>query len=262
MTLASGVCRGAEMAQKSPGRRCVGCSSSFTMPSMAKLVLVVFLGGLAVFLGSLVLTLQVVLVQKRLVISQGRHGHHHHHYKKTNNKDRDNLHSKNFIRTLIPTEETKDLQLWKTQQKQQQQQQGRDAQAYWNQVVPYLKQWDAFLENNQDKDEGAATFQQALPLPQQATSHIFTSLQQAARLGHSEAQYYMANAMASGILPFHLQQQQPHNNMNMTVPVDMIPLQNNDPATVQSYLYWHMAALNGHIPSAVTLGYRNSESSC
>jgi SEL1 protein len=199
---------------------------------MAKLVLVVFLGGLVVFLGSLVLTLQLILVEKRTLLASK--GNHHHGKKKKEN----DFHSKNLIETLVPTEQTKDLKLWKTQR--------RDAQAYWNQVVPYLKQWDALL---QDHDEGGSGTFHALPPP---TSHIYTSLQQAARLGHSEAQYYMANAMASAILPFNL----PHN---LTVPVDMIPLQ-NDPAAVQSYLYWHMAAVDGHIPSAVTLGYRNFES--
>ena len=57
--------------------------------------------------------------------------------------------SKNLIDTLAPSEETLDLQLWK---------QSRTslaptdtttaAAAYWNQVVPYLKEWDTMLVIN------------------------------------------------------------------------------------------------------------------
>ncbi len=212
----------------------------FNMPHWTKQAFCVGQLLLLVFSITLVSTFQVVLLYKQNSLILQR--------KAQREETAAETHSKNLIDTLVPSEETQDLQLWtKSRMSMAPTEITTAAAAYWNQVVPYLKEWDAMLFKN--SDNGDVLVPSKLP---PASSHTYTALREAARLGHAEAQYYMANALASGILPFDYA-------LNTTnVPLDMIPLE-NDEFAVESYLYWHMAALDGHIPSLVSLAHRFSE---
>jgi len=211
-------------------------------PHWSKLTLCCMQALLLVFSVTLVSTFQFLLIQRKGALEI------HRKEKRRLQKKRDVVtNSKNFIDTIAPSDETRDVQLWKTARRSSTTTDiATAAQAYWNQVVPYLQEWNAML--NTEDDDDVVSKSSHLPAP---SHHTYMALEEAARLGHAEAQYYMANALASGILPFHYQK-------NMTVPVDMIPPTNTDNA-VQSYLYWQMAAMDGHAPSAISLAYRNSE---
>jgi SEL1 protein len=212
-------------------------------PHWTKLALTLFMLLFLVFSASVVCTFQFILIQKKAALDLYRRD------KRRLQKKRDFItNTKNYISTVAPSDETKDVQLWKKARRSGTTNDvATAAQAYWNQVLPYLKEWDAVFDKN---DDGVVSTQN-LPAP---SSHTYMALEEAARLGHAEAQYFMANALASGILPFSSQK-------NLSVPVDMIPL-TNDRAAMQSYLYWHMAAIDGHVPSAVSLAYRRQEDSC
>ena len=217
-------------------------------PHWTKLALCSLQFFFLVFSIACVCTFHVILAQKKMALDVHRRD------KRRLQKTRDQVtNAKNYISTIAPSDQTQQVQLWKRPR-----QSGTTtdiataAQAYWNQVLPYLKQWDAILDIH--NNEASAITKNNLPPP---SNHTFVALQRAAQLGHAQAQYFMANALASGILPFHFT----NNNDMTTVPVDMIPLTNDD-ATIQSYLYWHMAAIDGHVPSAISLAHRHQDTSC
>ena len=98
---------------------------------------------------------------------------------------------------------------------------------------------------------------------QQRADAKFFALQQAAQLGHPQAQYVYANALASGVLPLqhnrqfhnhnHLQDYQNHYN-HLEVADDF--LQAHTKQQQEAWLYWHMAAQSGHIEAAMALAHR------
>lgn len=217
------------------------------LPHWLKLTVCCMQVLLLVFSVALVSTMQFLLVQKRGALEL-----HRQQQRRLEKKRTGVTNSKNFITTIAPSEETQNVFLWKTTQRASPSY-NKAAQAYWNQVVPYLQEWDAMLPEDTDETSMVSHYS-SLPSP---SSHTYTALQQAARLGHAQAQYYVANAVASGILPFHYSDEQ----QNITVPVDMIS-HRNDENTIQAFLYWQMAAIDGHVPSQVSLAYRLSDEPC
>eukprot|EP00978_Attheya_sp_CCMP212_P047750 scaffold425778_cov43-Attheya_sp.AAC.1 len=93
-------------------------------------------------------------------------------------------------------------------------------------------------------------------------------LELASEGGHPEAQYLVANALASGILPlspsissssFLPRQQEQHASFQgLVVPSDFTA--SNQEESVQltrAFMLWHLAAMEGHVESAMALGYRH-----
>ena len=98
---------------------------------------------------------------------------------------------------------------------------------------------------------------------QQRADAKFFALQQAAQLGHPQAQYVYANALASGVLPLqhnrqfhnhnHLQDYQNHYH-HLEVADDFLHAHTKQQQ--EAWLYWHMAAQSGHIEAAMALAHR------
>ena len=98
-------------------------------------------------------------------------------------------------------------------------------------------------------------------------------LEQAANLGHSEAQQMVANSLASGILPLSdhsliqryakWQHMQSGDNSNLTALLANSTLEVPDDFSSggeqlsRAILLWHMSAMDGNIESAMSLGYRH-----
>jgi len=89
----------------------------------------------------------------------------------------------------------------------------------------------------------------------------YFALQQAAKLGHPEAQYVYGNALASGVLPFHTQLNHHDSSaaelMLLQVQEEFVPSQSMfDSQQAEAWLNWHMAAQSGHVAAAVALAHR------
>eukprot|EP00980_Cylindrotheca_fusiformis_P030149 scaffold24461_cov108-Cylindrotheca_fusiformis.AAC.1 len=119
--------------------------------------------------------------------------------------------------------------------------------AYWNQAASVLQEWDAILPT----DELFSSVEQHPYAP-----HL--ALEKAAESGHPLAQYYMANALASGIWPF--------DSLDVDDSVTFHKLevmeewsQHDHPQVAKSYLLWHMAAMAGNIEAAMALAHRWNE---
>lgn len=98
-------------------------------------------------------------------------------------------------------------------------------------------------------------------------------LEQAANLGHAEAQRMVANSLASGILPLSdhslIQRYANWQHMNSGDKSNITALMANSTLEVpddfssggeqlsRAILLWHMSAMDGNIESAMSLGYRH-----
>ncbi|KAI2504438.1 hypothetical protein MHU86_10027 [Fragilaria crotonensis] len=203
--------------------------------STGKLIIVALLGALAVFMGTLVLTLQVLIVQRtqHFMTLEKRNG------KGQKSRDEmtvDEIPSSLAMSTITPSQPTKDIYLWKKMNPDESSKQYA-ANAYWSQVKSYL----GTLGDITGIDNHAFT---SFSLP--PSSHIHTSLVQAASLGHSDAQHYVASSLASGIWLTG------QHGTNQTMPDDFMDV------TPETVLLWHMAALDGNVEAAVALGHRIS----
>ncbi|KAL3940765.1 MAG: hypothetical protein SGBAC_004747 [Bacillariaceae sp.] len=167
--------------------------------------------------------------------------------------------------------------------------------AYWKQAASFLKQWDAILiagnarHSTQHAHHYASRDDLIPPSKEYQKSNATTqyphlALEKSAHYGHPLAQFYLANAHASGIWPFAtnggLQQQQQHQQHNEAPPAaaaaDMTAtttltstklevmeewLAQDHPQVMKSFLLWHMAALAGNIEAAMALAHRMDISS-
>ena len=200
--------------------------------TITKLAIVAVLGALAVFLGTMVVTLQVLILQRKQrlgikVIS------------KAAEPETDQFRSN----TVTPSNPTEDIFLWKhvvpdgTSKR-------FAAQSYWNQVKSYLVELGDFVGGGKETVSSK-------PLP--PLSHIHASLLEAARLGHADAQHYVAAAQASGVWLTG-----PGNDENKTIPEDFIHV------SPETTLLWHMSAIEGNTEAMLALGHRiqASEGDC
>jgi TPR repeat protein len=88
------------------------------------------------------------------------------------------------------------------------------------------------------------------------------ALERAAHAGHPMAQHYLANAHASGIWPVPAGPQE-HQKSSPRLVEDLNVFEEwnpsahgNHPQVTKSFLLWHMAAMAGHVESAMALAYR------
>lgn len=193
--------------------------------TMTKLALVALLGALAVFVGTLVLTLHVLILQRKQHLNLLD--------KRGSNKPKQATRvpaGETQSSTVTPSEPTEHIHLWKhvTPQETSKRYAGI---AYWNQVKQHLAEMGDVTAN--DAFDG-----DRLPPP----SHIHTSLLQAANHGHPDAQHYLASSLASGVwLTGHEQE---------SIPEDFVHV------SPKAMLLWHMAAMEGNVDASVALGHR------
>jgi len=196
-----------------------------------KLAMMAVVGAVAVFLGTIVLTLQVLIVQRKNQIKKIKSKRSNNKGKKIYvNEDRSGY----GAGTITPSEPTEDIFLWKDSTPETTSK-GHSANAYWSQVQRYL-------ENLGDAPSGKRMSSGSSFPP--STSHVHESLLQAANLGHPTAQHYVATALSSGIW---LSGKRNNDNTN-TIPEDFFHI------NPQSMILWHMAALEGNVEAALSLG--------
>ena len=203
--------------------------------STGKLIVVALFGALAAFMGTLVLTLQILIAQRtqhflRLEKRSGK-------VQKSSDTTPvpvDGIPPNLAIATITPSHPTKDIYLWKKMNLDDSSKQ-HAANAYWNQVKSFL----GTLGDITGIDDHSFTSYSLPP-----SSHVHTSLLQASTLGHSSAQHYVASALASGIWLTG------QYGLNQTMPDDFMDV------TPETVLLWHMAALDGNVEAAVALGHR------
>lgn len=199
---------------------------------MTKLAIVALLGAFAVFLGTLVLTLQVLVVQKKQQLkSLEKNG-------KTQSVEPIIEDSSLASATVTPSEPTEDIFLWKDTAPYTTSIAHSSA-SYWKQVEQYLGgMGDTFGKIGYDFSSSSLS---DLNL---SKSHVHESLLEAARLGHSTAQHYVAAALSSGIWLTGA------NKESDEIPEEFSHLSS------QTMLLWHMSALDGNVEAAIALGHR------
>jgi TPR repeat protein len=247
--------------------------------STTKLIIVAVLGLCALVLGSVVLTLQSYVTQKRLN-GRGR--------MQAQQGNAETEKSFTSTRSSNPTS-PRDLHLaglpsshafppphgaqWKTV-----------GEAYWRHAVAFLKDWDVVLE---DDDSGfmipsageytststtaTATTTSAMNR-KNATATPRLALELAAQAGHPLAQLYLANAHASGIWPVTTladkrastrmmmeeeEEEEDPEEEELHVFDEWTPTAHGDhPQVTKAFVLWHMAAMAGSIDAAMALAYR------
>mmetsp|Transcript_2916 Transcript_2916/g.6477 ORF Transcript_2916/g.6477 Transcript_2916/m.6477 type:complete len:1052 (+) Transcript_2916:225-3380(+) len=159
--------------------------------------------------------------------------------------------------------------------------------AYWSQALSFILNWDGYLYPDFG-GEYTTTFDWSVPHWSEyghLSSYPRFALEKAAKAGNPMAQYYLGNAMASGIWPVPPGggsssstspiSHQPSLETQLEVFDEIIPHRSshdrgddhddhdvaqktttNHPQVTKSYLLWHMAAMAGHVDAAMTLGYR------
>lgn len=142
-------------------------------------------------------------------------------------------------------------------------------QAYWRHASTFLQQWDATMMTTESST--TTTSNQETPVDLMYHHHYWNrdklelkesytnnyprlALEQAANAGHPLAQYYLANAHASGIWPFI-------SNENVTSKLEIMEEWNSkDPQhhaqVSKSFLLWHMSAMAGNVEAAMALAIR------
>lgn len=144
--------------------------------------------------------------------------------------------------------------------------------AFWNQALSFLLSWDGYLY----PDLGGYYSTTAWSVPHwseygpsfgESAAYPRLALEKAAKAGHPMAQYYLANALGSGIWPVPESLVTDPNNLDgepleeqLQVFDEWIPQSHghgkNHPQVIRSYILWHMAAMAGNVDAAMTLGYR------
>jgi TPR repeat protein len=211
--------------------------------STGKLLFIAILTSIAVLLGTFVLTLQIVVLQRtqQLKLLEKKKGKSK--QQKTsrpttdwNRKDKSVHKEKNSISTIKKSIPTKDIKLW-TNTIPDGISKSYAANAYWKQVQDYLGAIGDVIGIRDN--EYTSEF-----IP--PSSHIHTSLLIASKYGNSNAQHYVAAALASGIWLTGNNSQ----NQTITIPEDFSVVQ------PEAMLLWHMAALDGNVESMMALANR------
>jgi TPR repeat protein len=153
-------------------------------------------------------------------------------------------------------------------------------QVYWDRAVStLLANWDPtvrdqlFLDATTASSSGSSTFHTNTLAPTATavsqrrignqSSMVFgiKALEKAAALGHADAQFYMANAYASGLWPVSNQQlvdTTAINDNDASLPKLNVQgdWSKNNPQQNQALLLWHMAAIGGNPEAAMALANR------
>jgi TPR repeat protein len=168
-----------------------------------------------------------------------------------------------------------DINLWNTFPAPEGSAWKTSGEAYWRQVLAYLKDWDVAVWPADPTDYRASltAWQVRNPSAYHTKSNNWTmypyprlALERAAYAGHPMAQHYLANAHASGVWPVPAgpyEQQSASSSDRSPLVEDLhvfeewIPSAHGDhPQVTKSFLLWHMAAMAGNIESAMALAYR------
>ncbi|KAG7369158.1 Sel1 repeat-containing protein [Nitzschia inconspicua] len=201
----------------------------------------------------------------------------------SNNRDEMHLSSvSTTTKSSIPTGSW-DINLWNTFPTPEATAWKTTGEAYWRQVVAYMKDWDVAVWPADPTDYRASltAWQVQGPSAYYAktssghnnnTNRTFSpyprlALERAAHAGHPMAQHYLANAHASGVWPVPAgpYEQQQSSATSSTPPLtedlhvfeEWIPSAHGDhPQVTKSFLLWHMAAMAGNVESAMALAYR------
>jgi TPR repeat protein len=135
--------------------------------------------------------------------------------------------------------------------------------AYWKQAASFLQDWDAILISSENGKESSHPhhYEKRDPLVpsmedyyHQNNHYPHLALERAAEQGHPLAQYYLANAHASGIWPFYEEENSSATSTKLQVMEEWS--QQEHPQVVKSFLLWHMAAVAGNIEAAMALAHR------
>ncbi|CAB9508547.1 sel-1 homolog 1 [Seminavis robusta] len=227
-----------------------------------KVMLIAFLGGVALLLGCCVAILQLRINQahQRLLAQS----------KEPKATDSSNSGGQ-FSKTVAPSDPTQPQDLFLWQQPQSLPYSGSSrvtaAQAFWNQfrgispVEAKQQHWNPLEEPSFDfRRSLTSNDYEHLLLNNNNNDNSnnnnnsiaetkFFALQRAAQLGHPQAQHVYANALASGVLPLQYDQ-----TSLLDVADDF--LQTHSHQLQEAWLNWHMAAISGHVEAAMALGHR------
>lgn len=226
-------------------------------------MLIAILGGLAVILASLMVVCQIRINQAHdKLLKQAKST-------PSLNKDHSPSHaSADTPKTYAKSDPTQLSDLYLAQQPQNLPDGGNarvtTAQAYWNQfqgIAPHeAKPWNPLDDDSfefqrrslMDSElEYDATNSDNNNSTNRAKSKLFL-LQQAARLGHPQAQHVYAGALASGVLPLHGYDQVSLSELQVADDF----LDTHSRQQQEAWLTWHMAATSGHVESAMALAHR------
>lgn len=140
--------------------------------------------------------------------------------------------------------------------------------AYWKQAASFLQDWDSILLNS--NQESSHPHHQDLLIPtlenyKQVPYYPHLALERAAEYGHPLAQYYMANAHASGIWPFDNIDSTTTTSTTTTAVTKLQVMEEwsnqEHPQVAKSFVLWHMSAMAGNIEAAMALAHRLDETS-
>jgi SEL1 protein len=281
------------------------------MLPIKKLVVLATLGFCAVILGSAVLTLQLRVAtekQKRGLLGGGRTRKKATTTKSAaaaNRRDNDVTYREGesgesasatttrstTIKQSLPAQPW-DVHLWANDYPPREPTSVKSsADAYWSQALSFILNWDGYLY----PDLGGhytTTLDWSVPHWSEfgnRASYPRLALEKAAKLGNPMAQYYLGNAMASGIWPVpagggagpkstdNLQDgnKKRHGQQLLETELEVfdeiiphrmedsasynqktVTMSTNHPQVTKSYLLWHMAAMAGNVDAAMTLAYR------
>ncbi|CAJ1961517.1 unnamed protein product [Cylindrotheca closterium] len=246
--------------------------------STTKVTALLVLSSLVLALGTLVLLLQVQ-VNQELLIQAKRHQKYQSGGKPSS--DSSILSSSGSSNTAIPleaqpstvqsTEPASDIFTLQSQPESvyvQGYSTKTLGEAYWKQAASYLRKWDAILSTSSSKRQTHAhhytTRDEMIPPTKDyeksnATQYPHLALEKSADYGHPLAQFYLANAHASGIWPFtssSSSSQEETTTPHSKLQVMEEWLQQDHPQVMKSFLLWHMAAMAGNIEAAMALAHR------
>jgi TPR repeat protein len=199
--------------------------------SVVKLTLIAVLGALALFTGAIVLSLQLVLLKKQHLLQQRRvlqqQGKQPQQKSQDASSTTKKLKTTAVVKPITSTSvqnsnPTSLLDLAKTRHVDTGSSRTTAANAYWNQVAAVISDWDALVtatlptwDGGSDDDHsyywslatsGSTTginSTERLTRRQRRLSRsgLLHALYEAAQMGQPDAQFYLANALASGIWP-------------------------------------------------------------
>jgi TPR repeat protein len=239
--------------------------------STTKLIILALLGLCAIILGGAVLTLQMQVLTLQQQVQTTKHHQTGTKKKNMNNKKRssssygDDDDGTNSVRRTVQSSRPTQIRLSNAYPPPDPTSFKTVAEAYWNQALYAMKDWNIVSYANSPPLLSSTYTSNN----NNGTSAIF-ALQQAARAGHPEAQYYLANAMASGIWPVDDDDgnnDDDHSHHSHTTTTHRLHVTDEWISTVphrqlqESYLNWHMAAMGGHVEAAMALAFRKGESS-
>lgn len=230
--------------------------------SLGKLIWICVLLCLCVFLQCMVWTLEVLLEEQKTLVKlseekrlNGRKA------KRKSVRPQQGVKTttttttaKKTIRTLQLTTDERELHLNRLFQSFAESGFSNIGSAYWREAVElWLSSWDpnvGSLDTTTTATTGSSTTESmewATTTTSNTTALVaWTALEKAAEQGHAYAQFHLANALASGILPGSQVQDA------WTIP--------DSPQQQRAWLLWQMAAIAGNVEASLALAHRLDQS--